>query len=83
MQTPPYRLIPALAALLMIAACAGIPLERESRPTESDIRDFIASAGLTDARGRFREVFCAVLEEHGPELPDYRPCEEALTLVAP
>ncbi len=34
---------------------------------------------MTDDRGRFREVFCAVLEERGSTLPDFRTCDEALT----
>ena len=40
-----------------------------------------SQAGVQDKRGRFREIFCAVLEERGPALPDYRPCEDALTQV--
>jgi hypothetical protein len=39
-------------------------------------------AGVTDARGRFDEIYCSVLQEHGPSLPDYRPCPEALSHVA-
>ena len=37
--------------------------------------------GVQDQRGRFREIYCAVLEEHGHALPDYRPCQDALTRV--
>jgi hypothetical protein len=34
-----------------------------------------------DKRGRFREIFCAVLEARKDSVPDYRPCDEALTTV--
>jgi hypothetical protein len=34
-----------------------------------------------DERGRFREIFCSILEERGPTLPDYRSCDDALTRV--
>lgn len=37
--------------------------------------------GVTDARGRFEEIFCTVLEQRGDSLPNYEPCSEALTRV--
>lgn len=72
---------PALLAsvLLLTAACAGKPPEQPTiEETQAEVQAFISSEAVTDDRGRFREIFCAVLEDHGRDLPDYRSCEEAL-----
>lgn len=66
-------LIPASLGLLLAGGCATPP----SAPFTVDV-----PSGVTDARGRFAEIFCAVLAGHGPALPDYRPCEQALGNVA-
>jgi pimeloyl-ACP methyl ester carboxylesterase len=38
----------------------------------------VTLAGIEDQRGRFREIVCAILEDHGRDLPHYRPCDEVL-----
>ncbi len=34
-----------------------------------------------DKRGRFREIYCAVLEARAGTVPDHRPCEDALSRI--
>ena len=66
-------------ALLFVSACAGKPPEQPTtEESQAEVQAFISSEKVTDDRGRFREIFCAVLEEHGRDLPDYRSCEQAL-----
>ena len=39
-------------------------------------------AGIHDGRARFREIYCAVREDHGDELPDDLPCEKVLHRIS-
>ena len=70
----------ALAIMLglMLCACSSQPEVPSVEDSAAEVADFIALDQLRDNRGRFREIFCAVLEAHGKELPDYRSCETAI-----
>ena len=70
-----------VAACIVISACSTKPLSPYSTQTPPLALVPAQLAGVKDKRARFREIFCSVLEAHGHELPDYRPCEEALTRV--
>jgi len=68
-------------ALLCLNQCAGIQ-QAGYTADESALAMLPAdSGGFDDGRGRFREIFCSILEGHGQGLKDYRTCEEALTRV--
>ncbi len=68
-------------AACLLAGCAGTPLVPFSTDTPPLTLVPAAQVGSTDERARFREIYCTVLEAHGHELPDYRPCADALTRV--
>jgi dienelactone hydrolase len=70
-----------VVACLALGACATKPLVPYSADTPPLILAPASQAGVQDKRARFREIYCAVLEAHGHELPDYRPCDEALARV--
>jgi len=67
------RALLLVTATLLLGACAARP------PVDYTVD---VPPGVTDARVRFTEIYCAVLREHGPDLPDYRSCEDALSRVA-
>ena len=68
-------------ALPMLLACSSKPLVNYSKDSPPVVLLPISQAGIEDGRARFREIFCAVLERHGENLPDYRPCTEAMTRI--
>ncbi|MEJ2310211.1 MAG: hypothetical protein P8Z31_04660 [Gammaproteobacteria bacterium] len=70
-----------VAAALNLGACSTNPLLPYTAETPPLMLMPASRAGVQDKRARFREIFCKVLEERGTELPDYRPCDEALARV--
>ena len=87
LMTNPGRLRPAkilLPASLLIAVLTVCSVQPVVPYTVDDSAlDLLPGgrAGIEDGRGRFREIFCTVLEDHGRDLPDYKTCEEAFTVV--
>jgi hypothetical protein len=71
----------AFAVGISLSACATAPLSPYTSDTTPLILAPASLAGVKDKRGRFREIFCEILETRGETLPDYRPCEQALTRV--
>jgi len=66
-----------LSALILLAnACATAPPSPYGVMTPLEL-----PADIEDQRGRFREIFCQILEERGQEIPDSRPCDLALTRI--
>jgi hypothetical protein len=80
-STRPRAAAAGLVALLglTLAGCASEPLQPFSTETAPLVLVPAAQAGVQDQRARFREIYCAVLQARAGEVPDHRPCVEALT----
>jgi len=64
--------------LLFVSGCAPKPMLSYSTDTMPMILLPTSKAGLKDGRARFREIYCAITDERGRELPGYRACEDVL-----
>ena len=62
----------------LLTACSSKPMVPYTTDAAPQVLLPITRAGIDDKRGRFREVVCAVMEDHGKDLPHYRPCEDVL-----
>lgn len=68
-------------ALMCLTQCAGIQQAGYSAD-DSALALLPGKPGdFNDGRGRFREILCSILADHGRDLNDYRACGEALTRV--
>lgn len=67
--------------IFFVTACSTTPLSPYTEDTPPLVLLPASQAGIDDKRGRFREIFCAILEERKTTLPDYLPCDDALTQV--
>ncbi|MEY2853237.1 MAG: hypothetical protein RL030_369 [Pseudomonadota bacterium] len=64
----------AFAAVLLLGGCATLP----EQPRRVEI-----PADIIDERERFTVLFCNILQQRGSALPDNRPCNEAISPLAP
>ncbi len=64
---------------LALIGCAGTPLVPFTTDTPPLVLAPASQAGVQDKRGRFREIYCAVLQARAGEVPDHRSCDDALT----
>jgi hypothetical protein len=69
-----------LAFAVLLSACASRAPESRVAASPPAILLPATKAGITDERGRFREIYCAVRNDHGAQLPFDRPCDTGAAL---
>ena len=74
-----YRRASAVFFILALAlqGCIALPANDPGDIVET-VFDPRGDLHATDGRAVFRGIFCAINETRGPDLPDHRPCSEAL-----
>ena len=77
----PRTVLVVITVVFALGACATKPLVPYSLDTPPLALVPASQAGVQDKRGRFREIYCTVLKARERDIPDYRPCEDALTRI--
>lgn len=75
------QVLAVMFVVIVLSACATKPLSPYTADEPPLVLVPPSYAGIEDKRGRFREIFCQVLEARGAALPDHQPCDEALVRV--
>ncbi|MBT8041475.1 MAG: hypothetical protein KJN78_14625 [Gammaproteobacteria bacterium] len=70
-----------ISVVFMLSACSFQPKVPYSTDFDPIAEMSNSDGEIQDGRGRFREIFCAVMDEHGRDLSDYMPCDDALVAV--
>ena len=69
-----------LFAVLLLGACSAPSVGTALSATPADVLLPVGKTDIVDGRGRFREIYCAVREDHGATLPYDRPCQDSAAL---
>ncbi len=69
--------------LLLLGACNSTPPPEQPGAEENfaEFQALMTAKGIGDDRGRFQEIYCAVLAAREETVPDWRSCEEALRIT--
>lgn len=78
---PAVRALLVAVGAMLAAGCASPPPVPSGTDATPLALATVGQRGYADRRGRFREIYCAVLEARAAEVPDHRPCDDALTRV--
>lgn len=70
-----------LLLLFLLLSCTSKALIPSTEKIDALTLLQMENLGFVDARQRFREIFCAILNKHGNNLPDYNSCENSLKTV--